>query len=55
MIEGALILLFGIIIGAGCYHIKIKYPQKQDSIEEKKPYDKYRTVDGLLSRRAIKG
>lgn len=55
MIEGALILLLGMAIGTTGYHFLYKYISKIKEQENKKPYDKYRNIDGLLSRRAVKG
>lgn len=49
MIEGAVILAIGLIIGYVLgYHDKPK-----ESTE--KPYEKYKNKDGLYTRKAVKG
>lgn len=52
MIEGALILLNGMIIGALIVYF---FPKKEliDKPEEQ-PYEKYKNKDGLYSRKAVK-
>lgn len=52
MIEGALILLTGMIIGGLAVHF---YPKKQSTEQStEQPYDKYKNKDGLYSRKAVK-
>jgi len=56
VIEGALILLSGMIIGGLIVHL---YPKKQPTeqpLEQptEQPYDKYKNKDGLYSRKAVK-
>jgi hypothetical protein len=54
MIEGALVLILGIIIGGV---VVWYYPENRNYMTEEpmeQPYDKYKNKDGLYSRKAVK-
>jgi uncharacterized membrane-anchored protein YhcB (DUF1043 family) len=53
MWEGALILLAGMAIGGVIAYFAPKYLPTQEKKTES-PYDKYKTTEGLYSRKAVK-
>ena len=56
MIEGALILFTGIIIGAAATLGAVFYlPKKQHEEPKENKYERYRNEHGLLSRKVAKG
>ena len=53
MWEGALIFLAGMVIGGAIVHFTPKYLPAQEKKAEN-PYEKYKTTEGLYSRKAVK-
>jgi len=53
LIEGAVILLAGMIIGGAIGYFAPKYLPAQEKKAEN-PYEKYKTTEGLYSRKAVK-
>lgn len=50
MWEGALIFLAGGVIG----YVAAKYLPAKEKSKTENPYDKYKTTEGLYSRKAVK-
>ena len=53
MIEGAIVFFWGLTVGMSISWAYRKYKIEPQEPEEK-PYDKYKNIDGLYSRRAVR-